>query len=141
MASPVVKFREGLIEAERLKSEIVEYQVAIQAAESASAAKSANSAQRDHGLFRHARLGVFATLSDRCQEYVKLIHRAGQHLLELICDILDSAKIESGRFELSIEHADMDKIVSECIGSVSPKASAQCRDCHIGQEEHLPYGR
>jgi two-component system cell cycle sensor histidine kinase PleC len=40
---------------------------------------------------------------ERTVEYAELINGAGKHLLEIISDILDVAKIESGTFELDLE--------------------------------------
>jgi len=46
---------------------------------------------------------------------VKEILDAGSHLLSLINEILDLAKIESGEFEVSSESVSVDKVLSECI--------------------------
>jgi signal transduction histidine kinase len=45
---------------------------------------------------------AFGTLNQRQQNSVATIQRSGKHLLELINDILDVAKIESGKFTLDL---------------------------------------
>ncbi len=43
------------------------------------------------------------------------IHSAGEHLLELINDVLDLSKIDSGQMSLNYEHISSNKLLDECI--------------------------
>lgn len=58
------------------------------------------------------------SLPEEQQDNVHEILRAGRHLLELINEVLDLAKVESGRIDLSIEPVRLAPLVTECIGLV-----------------------
>lgn len=61
-------------------------------------------------------------LSDDQRENVDEISKAGQHLLELINEILDLAKIEAGKIEMSIEPVELNELLYECIALIQPMA-------------------
>jgi signal transduction histidine kinase len=58
-------------------------------------------------------MGIEGEVSDSIREDVEAIFNNGQHLLRLINDVLDLAKIESGRMTLSIEYVDLAGLVEE----------------------------
>jgi PAS domain S-box-containing protein len=58
-------------------------------------------------------------------EYVDNIHRSGLHLLSLINDVLDTAKIEAGRFELNEEVVDLIEVVREVTDLLMPRSKRQ----------------
>ena len=55
-------------------------------------------------------------------EWVEHIHRGGEHLLALINDVLDLAKVESGRLELRAEPIELAPAVTELLSGVQPLA-------------------
>lgn len=53
-------------------------------------------------------------------EYIHEIMNAGGHLLRLINDVLDLARIEAGRIDLSLEAVSLKDIISECHSLIAP---------------------
>jgi PAS domain S-box-containing protein len=58
-------------------------------------------------------------------EYVDNIHRSGLHLLALINDVLDTAKIEAGKVVLDEGEVDLAGTVREVFELLAPRASRQ----------------
>ncbi|MGF1459795.1 MAG: response regulator [Leptolyngbyaceae cyanobacterium] len=54
--------------------------------------------------------------------HIKAIHRSGEHLLNLINDILDLSKIESGKFDLNLQNVSVQDLCRECLSMVQPRA-------------------
>jgi len=55
---------------------------------------------------------LFGPMPARYAEYADLIHESGQHLMELIGDVLDMSKIEADRYELAPEAFDIAEVLS-----------------------------
>ena len=94
-------------------------------AEAASLAKSQFLANMSHELRTplNAILGfsemissrIFKDQPERNSEYADLIHSSGKHLLALINDILDLAKIEAGRWKLEEAELDLHRIADDAL--------------------------
>ncbi|SDH19378.1 PAS domain S-box-containing protein [Pseudomonas flavescens] len=94
-------------------------------AENASQAKSEFLSRMSHELRTplNAILG-FAQLLDLESPRPQVTHilRAGQHLLTLINEVLDIARIEAGRLPMSPEAIDLHDVVQEAMTLISPLA-------------------
>lgn len=64
----------------------------------------------------------FGPLTSRQEQYLSVIHSSGDHLLNLINDLLDLAKIEAGRFELYIEQVSLLELCSDALEMVEVRA-------------------
>ncbi len=67
--------------------------------------------------------GLDGALTDNMQNDLGLIYKNGQHLLHLINDVLDMAKIESGKMNLNIEKFNLQEIIEEVTSITSTLAS------------------
>ena len=116
----------------RLLGEIVANALARQGAEAAlqhakEAAESANRAKSDflasmshelrtplNGILGYAQLlRRDDALGQQQRESVEAIERCGEHLLTLINEVLDLAKIEAGRIELEVSRFPLDSLLRE----------------------------
>lgn len=61
-------------------------------------------------------------LTKRQVSYVQAMERSGQHLLQLINDILDLSKIEAGKAELDLEPVSIQTLCSESLKMIQPRA-------------------
>jgi signal transduction histidine kinase/CheY-like chemotaxis protein len=62
-------------------------------------------------------------LDGRQREFVGDIHDSGDHLLNLINDILDLSKVEAGKMEARLETIDLPRAIGEAVAMVRPQAA------------------
>lgn len=72
---------------------------------------------------------TFGELNDKQARYVGNVLSSGKHLLELINDILDLAKVESGRMELHREEVDVGEAIDKSLAMV--RSLAQKKELRI----------
>ncbi len=108
-----------------IKENITELKKAKEAAEASSRAKSQFLSRMSHelrtplnainGFSQLLLTDKMRSLDTRQVEQVSQINTAGLHLLELINEILDLSRIESGRLSMSLEPIFIAEVVKECI--------------------------
>ncbi|HZG38681.1 MAG TPA: response regulator [Nodosilinea sp.] len=77
-------------------------------------------------------------LTDKQVEYSRTIHSAGADLLDLINDILDMAKIESGTMHVTVESLAFTAIQMELVRTFEPLAASKGLRFEIGLDAALP---
>jgi signal transduction histidine kinase len=75
--------------------------------------------------------------TEKAQEPLQRVRRAGTHLLGLINEVLDLSKIEAGKLELCPESVTLAPLVDEVIGTAQQLAE-QNQNCLVAEcQEHL----
>jgi cell cycle sensor histidine kinase DivJ len=75
---------------------------------------------------------------DRQRDYVRLIHESGTHLLQVVSDILDMSKIESGNFDLTTEPFNIEPLISSTREMMSHEAAARSLTLKTAVSDDLP---
>jgi signal transduction histidine kinase/ActR/RegA family two-component response regulator len=112
-----------------------ELELAIEEARAANQAKSAFLSSMSHELRTplNAILGFAQILSSNAMpttpeqklEFSNHILKSGRHLLTLINEILDLAKVEAGALTLSMEAVGLGEVLAECRTMIEPLAAAR----------------
>ncbi|HEX2781928.1 MAG TPA: GAF domain-containing protein [Gemmatimonadaceae bacterium] len=123
----------ALYEAERAARAAAED--AAEQAEEASSAKSDFLATMSHelrtplnavaGYVQLIELGIAGPVTPQQYEYLTRLRASSAHLLGLINDVLDLAKIDSGEFTVADETAQTANTVTEALAIVLPQAEAR----------------
>ncbi|WP_414569652.1 ATP-binding protein [Nostoc sp. CCY 9925] len=126
-------------EKQRLEERVIERTRALRdallAAEAASRLRSEFLATISHELLTPLTyvIGMSSTLlrwplgelSQRQRDYLQTIHDSGEHLLEMINDILDLSQIEAGKAALNISEFSLVNVAQRTIESLEQKATSQ----------------
>ncbi|WP_016951301.1 GAF domain-containing sensor histidine kinase [Anabaena sp. PCC 7108] len=126
-------------EKQTLEQRVIERTMAMReallAAEAASRLRSEFLATISHELLTPLTyvIGMSSTLlrwplgelSQRQRNYLQTIHDSGEHLLEMINDILDLSQIEAGKAILNISEFSLIKTAENALESLSEKANSE----------------
>ena len=127
-ALAVITIRRDMRERARLDGELV---AALDQAHASNQAKSEFLARMSHELrtplnsvigFANVLLkSTKQALDDQSRAYVQRIRDNGTHLLEIINDILDLSKVESGRMDLVLETVDVNRLLTETVSQFAAR--------------------
>ena len=133
---------------EREKAER-ETRAAKEEAEYANKAKSEFLANMSHelrtplnaiiGFSEMMQSGLFGELPEKHSSYVQDIFNSGEHLLQLINDILDLSKIEAGKHDLYEEIVDLKVAIQAALRIVHDNASSRNIALNVLVEHDLPF--
>jgi signal transduction histidine kinase len=145
-AGALKMFRDATTERIRLEKALVSSRVAQESAETSNRIKSEFLANMSHEL--RTPLNAIIGFSDIMQhqirgplpkdyaEYAALIHESGNHLLNLVSDILDLAKIEAGKFIIDLRDMDLEETMDYSLQLTRRRAE----ECGITLVKTMPEG-
>ena len=120
---------------------------AMREAQSADRAKTAFLASMSHELrtplnaiigFSDMMTSVKELPPEKLEEYARDISASGQHLLELINDILDLAKVEAGKLGLEESEVQVAAVVNSCLTLLRDRAREQGLELTAALPDGLP---
>jgi len=124
-----------ITEVKRAEEKVIQ---AKELAEKANKAKSQFLSSMSHELrtplnaiLGYAQLFTYdGNLNEEQLGSLREIRKAGEHLLQLINDVLDLAKIESGNMTVSLEPVLLSRIIPECLTLMQTQADARAIKIH-----------
>ena len=75
--------------------------------------------------------------TEKAQEPLRRVHRAGTHLLGLINEVLDLSKIEAGKLELSPQSVKLAPLIDEVVGTARPLAEQNQNRLVVERRDNL----
>ncbi|MCF8070026.1 MAG: response regulator [Desulfobacterales bacterium] len=79
-----------------------------------------------------------ANLTPKQQEYLQTIYLSGTELLELINEILDLSKVESGKMDVHLESVDLRELTQRVEQTFKPQAQNKNLDLNINLSSDIP---
>ncbi|MBM4135760.1 MAG: response regulator [Nitrospira sp.] len=80
---------------------------------------------------------TFGDINETQERYIRNIYSSGNHLLELINNVLDIAKIEAGRYEMTYETFLIENAIDEVINIMKSLAENKSIDIKVSIDEGI----
>ena len=80
---------------------------------------------------------MFGEINERQEEYLQDIHGSGQHLLELLNEILDLSKVEAGRMELEYSSFELRSLLTDAASMLRERAAAHGVELRVEVAEDI----
>ena len=77
--------------------------------------------------------GIFGEVNDRQREALGRVRLSGRHLLSLLDNVMDMARLNAGVVRVSIEPVDLTEIVREAVAMMTPAADARQQILQLGR--------
>jgi signal transduction histidine kinase/ActR/RegA family two-component response regulator len=128
-----------------IEAMVEDLRVARDTADAASRAKSNFLATISHeirtplnGILGTAEGMLMGAVSREQREQLSLLHRSGHHLLDLVNDILDLARIESGQFQISPKPVELRRELDETVAMYRHAATERGLSLDLRVDRKLP---
>jgi len=128
-----------------MRSTAVELGIAFEEAQAASRAKSNFLSNMSHemrtpmnAIIGMTQIGKTAASIEKKNYAFEKIEGASKHLLSVINDVLDMSKIEAGKFDLTINEFDFEKMVQEAVNFAGFRIDEKKQDFSIDLDPKIP---
>lgn len=81
---------------------------------------------------------IFGEVNSKQLQYIQRIHHSGEHLLNLINDVLDLSKVEAGKVKLDVEPISIPEVCEATLSLVGEQARSRNQEILVSIQPDLP---